>query len=248
MTAPRSADLLVGAILVLPALLTSTLACGGLLSGEPVAMAFGALFGAAALGIGHGAYRQLRSGLEGARAESADQRTRQREAAAGTLGHTRARWEVDAASWQRFWSAERRDRVAEAFGVWLGMTALGGGSLALSREVSLAGAITFAAVFGAGLAALWFFWVTRGSRATVRLVEVSDTTLHLGGIAHVFRSDRIRLEGVRVLRDREPAALELTVSWPTRNGKRTEEIRAPVPADRLFEAEALSAALMSEAE
>jgi hypothetical protein len=247
MTAPRSADLLVGVILVPPAALTATLACGGLLSAEPVAMAFGALFGAASLGIGCGAYRQIRSGLEAARDASATATALQHEAATGTLGHARARWDVDAASWERFWSVERRDRVAEGFGLWLGMTVLGGGMLALSREVSLAGAISFTAVFGAGLAALWFLWVTRASRATRRLVEVSDTTLYLGRMAHVFRSDRHRLEGARLLRDREPAALELTVSWPTRNGTQTEQIRAPVPPHRLDEVDALVAELLAHA-
>jgi hypothetical protein len=114
--------------------------------------------------------------------------------------------------------------------------------LALVSERGVGGwvAVAFAAIFGVGFAGLWLVWVTRGALGSARRVEITDDTVHIGGIAHVFRSDRHTLEGARIRREPAPPVLELVVSWPTRGGKVTEEIRVPIPADRVDEAEALA--------
>jgi hypothetical protein len=242
-TAPRSLDVVVGAVLAGPAVVTAILACGGLASADPVGMAFGGAMALGSLGIGWGAVQHLRSGIAGVRAENASRLTRQREAARGEVGHTLVRYEVDPDTWRRFWRTERLDRAAEAVGIALGLGAFGGLALASARAIGPCDAIGFASAFGIGFSALWLVWVTRGGLTASRRVEVVDDTIHIGGVAHRYRSDRHTFLGARILRDRDPPALELSVSWPTRGGTVTEEIRAPIPADRLDEVEAVLGSL-----
>jgi hypothetical protein len=236
-------EVITGGVLLFAAMPLTLLALGGLCGGvserEPIALAFGAGMGGGALLIGGSGLAAVRRGWLAAREESREAAETRALVTIGAVGEgspVYGRWEVSAEDWTAFWALERSDRRWEAVGIALGFLVIGGVVL-----VPAAGpfGFAFAGGFGVLLATLWWLWVTRGRGARVREVVIGPRSLSLGGVVHVYRSDLHRFEDAKVIDGREPPALEIQVSWNTRRGRRTEEIRVPVPRDRVDEARAI---------
>lgn len=245
MTAPRSAQGLVGLLLFGLGLVIAPLGCGGLLSGVPVAMGFGLMFAVSSALLLHSGVEGIREGAAAATAERAQRARLEVEDRATTglvvvdpEGELLAAWQVDQATWERFCRADLGERLPVAFGLALGVAVLGGALLVAQAPVVLA--FGFAAVFGAGLAGLWLAWVTRARWQRSPRVRVADDAVLVGTVRHTLRSDMHRLDKVW-LEEGDPAVLVFLVSWSTREGRSSDEVRVPVPEAYRADAQAVIA-------
>ncbi len=143
-------------------------------------------------------------------------------------------WSVDDATWWRFWATEARNTPRPTLvKVWPAILV-----------VWLAGGFCFGVVASAAVVAARVLWYVRGALAVGRTVELRGDTLYVGGLPHVVRGGGQLLLHATIDRERDPAALALEVSVPGGAGL-SETVRAPVPADRLMDAELLVAWLES---
>ncbi len=139
-------------------------------------------------------------------------------------------WDVDHATWARFWRREWRWRVGEAVVIGVGGTLIG---------AAWVGDPYFAAMYSVGIGVVRLVWVTRGSLTARRRVALRGNRLVIGGMPHVVRSDRIRLVSAGLVDEGELLVLEIRLRWPTRHGEMNEEVRVPVPRSERHHAELL---------
>lgn len=149
-------------------------------------------------------------------------------------------WDVDGATWRRFWWAElRAEALREGARMWPAL--LGGALVAIplwsgSGRGRLWGAVSFFAI-------VYVLSVLSGVRLALapgRRVQLHEGALYVGGVAHRLpRSPRGLV--AEVIPGPGPATLLLTTTGA--NPRQTPPVRVPVPADRIADAEALAAAL-----
>ena len=142
-------------------------------------------------------------------------------------------WEVDDATWWRFWVTEARNAPFGTIAKWWPAVVV----------VWLAGGCCLGVVGVAAGVAARVLWHVRGALAVGRTVELRGDTLYIGGLPHTVRGGGQLLFVATVDRLRDPAALELVISQPGGAGT-SETLRAPVPADRLKDADVLVAWLL----
>lgn len=247
MTAPRSGQLLVGCLVGYAGLIVAPLGCGGLISGDPVGMGFGLVMGGASALLLYSAVDSIRTGWDALQREQAEtRRLREEDRPVGEgpvlEAELVAAWDVSPEDWRRFNAADLRERLAVALGMVLGFATLGAVGLALARAVPLTFAVPFSGAFGVLVAALWLLWITRARWQRPPRVRIGRDAVLVGNVRHTLRSDMHRLDRVTV-EDGDPPVMVFTVSWSTRNGPSGDDVRVPVPPDRLQDARRVAAEL-----
>lgn len=211
-------------------MIIAPLAVGGLISGDPVGVGFGAAMGLSSALLLTSGFRSIRQGLAAAREDQRlNTQVQEADGAGARGGELLAAWSVSPAEWAAWRRADRRGRLPVAAGLWLGMALFGGPALAAARGVPIGFAVAFAAAFGLVVAILWLMWITRAHYQAAPRIRIGHRTLWVGSTQHTLRSDLHRLDRVW-LEAGPPQVLVFKVCWQARRGEQADEVRVPVPA------------------
>lgn len=198
-------------------------------------------------GMAFGGVLMVVGGIQMFRDGRSDRTKQQEVSAAAKEGHAHAaipdvlaEWPLDARTWNAFTINEKKYRNRDNIWFFVAFIFLGTLTLMLSRDSTFLLALSIAAVIGL---------ITVIARRTVALqklqvpsemprsVVVGRRHIILNGKLYPINADRMTTRKGRLIRDGEPAILELTLYWPTRNGETFDELRIPVPPDAIAQAE-----------
>ncbi len=153
-----------------------------------------------------------------------------------------AHWTYSDEEWKTFTKKEFNFRIREALVVWLLIVGIGTLLLSGYREMGhLAAFITCFSV--GGLITFIRFIIAYNARNANSSkpgdVIISAKSILINGTYHTLNDELKTLSKLELLKDETPQILEFTVIWNTRKGQTNEQVRVPVPSNKLTEAEKL---------
>jgi hypothetical protein len=153
-----------------------------------------------------------------------------------------AKWHFTAAEWNRFLQYEKRERKMSSTIESVIIILLGGALLMFAKNANAWLAFGISGVI-ASIYWLGKYYLSMGSLGASRAVNeviITPVAIIINGKYNVLRNDRIWLSKVVVKNETAMQVLEFTFNWSTRKGDTFEEIRIPIPENKLAEAEALA--------
>jgi hypothetical protein len=150
-----------------------------------------------------------------------------------------AHWTYPDNEWTVFTKKEFSFRIREALGVWLVLVVIGTWLMSGYRDMGyLAAFITCLSV--GGLITFIRFIIAKNAREANSSkpgeVIISAKSILINGTYHTLNNELKTLSKLELLKDETPQLLEFTVIWNTRKGQTNEQVRVPVPSDKLSEA------------
>lgn len=150
-----------------------------------------------------------------------------------------AHWNYTSAEWKEFTKKEFSFRLREALVVWVLIVGLGTWLLAGYRDMGHLAAFITSLCTG-GLITLIRFIIAYNARKANSSkpgdVVISAKSILINGKYHILNDENKTLYKLELLKDENPQILEFSVEWNTRKGNTNEQVRVPVPADKLTEA------------
>jgi len=158
-----------------------------------------------------------------------------------------AKWQFSAQEWNRFLRFERKERKLSNNIESILILLLGGFLLRLGKGAG------YGLAFGISGTIAVIYWVGKyylnmgsfGAAKAVNDVIITPVAVIINGKYNVLRNDSIWLSKALVKNENGLDYLELTYDWSTRKGNTFEDLRIPIPAGKLADAEKLAKVIMN---
>lgn len=150
-----------------------------------------------------------------------------------------AHWTYSDEEWKTFTKKEFNVSIREALLVWLLLVGIGTWLLAGYREMGHWAAFISSFSVGALITFIRFIIAYNARKANSSKpgdVIISAKSILINGTYHTLNDELKTLSKLELLKDETPQILEFTVIWNTRKGQTNEQVRVPVPSDKLTEA------------
>lgn len=150
-----------------------------------------------------------------------------------------AHWTYSDEEWKVFTKKEFKAQIRDALLVWLLLVGLGTWLLAGYRDMGFLAAFITSFSVGALITFIRFIIAYNARKANSSKpgdVIISAKSILINGIYHTLNDELKTLSKLELLKDEAPQILEFTVIWNTRKGQTNEQVRVPVPSDKLSEA------------
>lgn len=160
-----------------------------------------------------------------------------------------AHWTYSDEEWKMFTKKEFNFRIREALVLWLLLTGIGTLLLSGYREMGYLAAFITCFSTGGVITLIRFIIAYNARNANSSKpgdVIISAKSILINGTYHILNDENKTLSKLELLKDETPQILEFTVIWNTRKGQTNEQIRVPVPSDKLTEAVKLAALFNDE--
>jgi hypothetical protein len=153
-----------------------------------------------------------------------------------------ANWNYSPEEWKAFLAADRKVVTTESIFLVLLITVVGGWILhddeGEAWVFSLSFSFVFATLFILLKNRLKNGFINVNTRGGVNVIIDRDKLL-LNGKLFSFRDEDRSLDKVEIIEKKGIKMIEFTYGWSTRGGRTTDEVRIPVPAGKMEEAEEL---------
>ncbi|MCG3164962.1 MAG: hypothetical protein POELPBGB_00722 [Bacteroidia bacterium] len=150
-----------------------------------------------------------------------------------------AHWTYSDEEWKAFTKKEFNFRIREALVLWLILVGLGTWLLASYRDMGHLAAFISSLSIGGLITFIRFIIAYNALKANSSKpgdVVISAKSILINGTYHTLNDENKTLSKLELLQDENPQILEFTVVWNTRRGQTNEQVRVPVPSDKLSEA------------
>lgn len=150
-----------------------------------------------------------------------------------------AHWTYSDEEWKTFTKKEFNFRIREALVVWLLIVGLGTWLMANYRDMGHLAAFISSFSVGGLITFIRFIIAYNARKANSSKqgeVVISAKSILINGKYHTLNDELKTLSKLELLKDETPKILEFTVVWNTRRGQTNEQVRVPVPSDKLSEA------------
>lgn len=150
-----------------------------------------------------------------------------------------AHWTYSDEEWKIFTKKEFNISIREALVVWLMLVGIGTWLLSGYREMGHLAAFITCFCTGGLITFIRYIIAYNARKANSSKpgdVIISAKSILINGIYHTLNDEHKTLSKLELLNDENPKILEFTVIWNTRKGQTNEQVRVPVPSDKLTEA------------